>query len=418
MSRIQSLRIISIGAALLVGFWLPLRLIQYRLPVSLDILLDLVISAASAVNIYLFFYGTEKSWKRPRDWFNPGLIADLTCLLPLSLLEIWFFQTQHKSLLLLNLMTVRHIWRIKSFLDEFHSLQPVVYRLVPIGLTMPLLVHLVACAWIALGSGTAGPDPDHALEYVKAIYWAFTTLTTVGYGDISAKTPPQMLFACAVQVVGVGVFGFVLSNVASLLSRIDAAREHHMDNLDKIENFMRSNRIPHELRSKVRTYYNFLWKNHRGYQNQSLIEGLPAKLQSELYFFINRSIIEKVSFFKGAGPDLIEDLMHELKPRIFAPGEKIFRAGEAGDALYFIQNGHVEILGSGNDLIARLDDGACFGEMALISDRPRSATARASSFCNVYTLSKTSFDRVTVAYPEFREHMEKLAGNRTVSRAS
>jgi hypothetical protein len=418
VSKAQYLRVISIGAALLVGFWLPLRLIHYKLPVSLDILLDLLISAASAVNIYLFFHSDDRSWKQRRDWVSLGLLADLACLMPLSLLEILIFQTKHESLLLLNLLTVRHIWRIKSFLDEFHSLQPVVYRLVPIVMTMPLLVHLIACAWIALGSGTAGPDPDQILEYVKAIYWAFTTLTTVGYGDISAKTPGQMLFACGVQVVGVGVFGFVLSNVASLLSRVDAAREHHMDSLDKIETFMRSNHIPQDMRLKVRTYYHYLWKNHRGYQDHSLLDELPAKMQSELYFYINRTIIEKVPIFRHAGQELLEDLMNELEPRIFSPGEKIFRAGDIGDALYFIHNGRVEIVGEANKLIAQLEDGACFGEMALVSDKPRSASARASSFCHVYVLSKDSFNRVVEAYPEFRGHLEEMAVNRQAPRAS
>jgi len=418
MGFIQYLRVGSIGAALLVGIWLPLRLIAFPLPVSLDVTIDLMISIASAINIYLFFKTSEKSWRRFRDWISLGLGADLICLLPLSLIELYFLQTRHTSLLLLNLLTVRHIWRIKSFLDEFHSLPPVIYRLVPIGLMMPLLVHLVSCAWIALGSGTAGPDPDRALEYVKAIYWSFTTLTTVGYGDITAKTPQQMLFACGVQIVGVGVFGFVLSNVASLLSRMDAAREHHMDSLDKVETFMRSNHLPTELRTKVRTYFHYIWKNHRGYRDNSVLSDLPNKLQSELYFFINRSMIEKVPLFRHAGQEMLEDLMNELKPRIFAPGERVFRAGDPGDALYFIHNGQIEILSSDNSLIARLDEGACFGEMALMSDKPRSATASASTYCNVYQLTRASFDRVVIAYPHFREHLEKMATDRRLPKAS
>jgi voltage-gated potassium channel len=254
------------------------------------------------------------------------------------------------------ILFARHIFRIKSFLDAFHLLEPVTYRLVRIGLTRPLLVHLVACAWIALGSGTAGPDMDKGFEYIKAIYWAFTTLATVGYGDITAKTGVQMIFACGVQIIGIGVFGFVLSNVASLLSRMDAAREHHMDNMDRAETFMQSNRIPDELRSEVRAYYQFLWKNQRGYEDQSLMSNLPTKLQSDLYFFINRPMLEKVALFQHAEREMLVELMNELKPRIFAPGEKIFRAGEAGDALYFIHNGSIEILTSNNDMIARLED--------------------------------------------------------------
>jgi voltage-gated potassium channel len=277
---------------------------------------------------------------------------------------------------------------------------------------MPLLVHLVACTWIYLGSGTAGPDPDQSLEYIKAIYWSFTTLTTVGYGDISAKTPAQMLFACCVQVLGVGVFGFVLSNVASLLSRMDAAREHHMDSLDKIETFMRSHEIGADLRVKIRDYYHYLWTNHRGYRDTTLLQDLPKKMQSELFLFINRSIIERVPMLRDASVELIEDLMNELKPRILVPGERIFRAGDPGDAMYFIQNGQVEILSTENKLIAELKDGDYFGEMALVSEKPRSASARAASFCDIYVLSKAAFSRAINTYPEFSAHLEKTVKER------
>ncbi|MEQ1877815.1 MAG: ion channel [Bdellovibrionia bacterium] len=316
---------ISIVAALAVGFWIPLRLIHVELSYSLNIFFDLMVSIISVVNLYLYFKETKRAFWSLRSWFHLSPILDLLCAMPLIYLDQVLFDSQSKSLFLLNLLSARHIWRIKVFLDEFHSLLPVVYRLVPIGLTMPLLVHLVACAWIALGSGTAGPDPDRVTEYIKAIYWAFTTLTTVGYGDISAKTNPQMLFAAFVQVTGVGVFGFVLSNVASLLSRLDAAREHHMESLDRIETFMKSHQIPPDLRTKVRTYYHYLWKNNKGYQDHTLLEGLPVKMQSELFFFINRSIVEKVPILRGASVDLIEDLMNELKPRILVPGERVFR---------------------------------------------------------------------------------------------
>jgi CRP-like cAMP-binding protein len=62
--------------------------------------------------------------------------------------------------------------------------------------------------------------------------------------------------------------------------------------------------------------------------------------------------------------------------------------------------------------VATLSDGAFFGEIALISDRPRSATARAHSFCDVYMLERAAFERVTAAYPEFRHHVEEIMNQR------
>jgi Cyclic nucleotide-binding domain/Ion channel len=280
--------------------------------------------------------------------------------------------------------------------------------LVPIGMMMPLLVHLIACGWIALGSGTAGPDSDRAMEYVRAFYWAMTTLTTVGYGDISAKTAYQMIYASMTQLVGVGVFGFVLSNVASLLSRLDAAREHHMDNIDQMETFMSSYHIPVQTKSKVRSYYHYMWKKHKGRMDKSMLNQLPNKLQSEINFSINQAVIQRVEFLSSASQELLEDIMLVLDHRVFVPGERIFRAGDPGDCLYMVHSGTVEILSPEGSHIANLNDGAVFGEMALISEGPRTATARSTTYCDLYALPKLEFDRIVTAYPDFKAHMHDV----------
>jgi hypothetical protein len=321
MSRIQFFRVFSILGAFLVGFWLPLRLIGYIPSLAVEVGFDFLISAVSAINIYLYFQQDMKDHKNPRDWLNLGLACDLICLMPLSLFAFLVFDVSADWLLFLNLLTARHINKIKAFLDDFDSLEPII-------------------------------------------------------------------------------------------SRSDAAREHHMDNLDKIETFIRLHHIPTHLRSKIRAYYHYLWVNKKGYQDHSLLEDLPTKIQSELFFYINKSIVEKVPFLRGADKELIEDLMNELEPRIYVPGERIFRVDEHGDALYIIHSGEVEILSRENAKIVDLSDGAFFGEMALISDQPRSATAKASTFCDIYLLQREAFDRVTAAYPQFETHLQEIVRDR------
>lgn len=409
----QTLRVISVFGAFLVGFWIPLRLIGYLPQVEVEIFFDLLISLVAAINVYMYFKGKPHLITKAASWVNVGLWCDLVCLMPLSLFAMMFFDTASSYILLFNLLAARHVRHIKGFLDEFDNLQPISYRLIPIAVMLPLLVHLVACGWIALGSGTAGVDADKVSEYIKGIYWAFTTLTTVGYGDISAKTNPQMLYACLIQFVGVGVFGYVLSNVASLLARNDAAREHHMNNLDRAELYMSSHEIPNHLRTKVRSYYHYMWQSKKGYQDDSIIEDLPVKIQSELYLHINKPILEKVPFLRDADADLIEDLMHQLEFRICVPGERVFRKGDRGDAMYFVHKGHIEILGDNQEVLTTLSEGAFFGEMALISSEPRSRTVRASGFCELYVLEKSHFDKACELYPEFEAHIHEVVQQRS-----
>jgi voltage-gated potassium channel len=58
-----------------------------------------------------------------------------------------------------------------------------------------------------------------------------------------------------------------------------------------------------------------------------------------------------------------------------------------------------------------------FGEIALISDGPRTATARASSYCDLYVLPKASFLAIIDAYPEFKSHIEGMMLERQGAKA-
>jgi Cyclic nucleotide-binding domain/Ion channel len=417
MELLQFLRFVSVVASLVIGAWLPLQFTYFPLSPGQEAVQDVFLSCVAAVNIYLVFRSRGLDWRRGKNWLQLGVVLDLVCFLPISFVQAFHLPLLLWAVRLLKLSTARHAALLKAILDEYDGISPLLYRLIPILLFVPPLVHNAACAWIALGSGSVGPNPNHWVEYTYAVFWAITSLTTAGC-DIVPKTPAQMALASGVQLVGVGIFGFIISNVASLLARMDAAREHHMDNLERAEDFMEANHIPRSLRLRVRAYYHYLWKTHKGYSNRELIAELPVKFQSELLTFINRSMVERVPFLKDAHPELMDDLMRELKPKIYVPGERIFRVGERGNAMYLIHSGNVEILGADQKRIVELRDGAFFGEMALIKDQPRSATAVALTYCDVYVLSSDSFQLVIAAYPEFHQHILQMSEARSAGRAA
>jgi CRP/FNR family transcriptional regulator, cyclic AMP receptor protein len=74
----------------------------------------------------------------------------------------------------------------------------------------------------------------------------------------------------------------------------------------------------------------------------------------------------------------------------FAPGEVIFASGDAGDFMYVVRSGEIEIERDGR-VIETLSAGGIFGEMALIDGSPRSATARAKTAAEVAPINEKSF---------------------------
>lgn len=96
----------------------------------------------------------------------------------------------------------------------------------------------------------------------------------------------------------------------------------------------------------------------------------------------------------------IQELLGHVHLRHVGAGEILFRAGDPGDALYIVANGRVEVLQapqadtSGERPIAELEEGKAFGEMALLSGAPRTATVRAETDVELVKIEKEDFDRL------------------------
>jgi NADH dehydrogenase len=96
--------------------------------------------------------------------------------------------------------------------------------------------------------------------------------------------------------------------------------------------------------------------------------------------------------------------------------ETIFRQGDRGDRVYVIVDGEVEVVresDAGCNLLARLGPGEWFGEMSLVSDNPRNATARSVGPVNVLTIDEAAFNALFSHLPPLRSMFQRLIEQRT-----
>ena len=118
---------------------------------------------------------------------------------------------------------------------------------------------------------------------------------------------------------------------------------------------------------------------------------MPASLPPMMTLEALRS----VPLFASLDDEAAGGLLELLEVRDVAPGQALFRTGEAGDAMYLIEDGRVRIHISdadGNDVtLAELARGDFFGEMALIDGKTRSADATALENSRLAVLSRDHF---------------------------
>jgi CRP-like cAMP-binding protein len=105
----------------------------------------------------------------------------------------------------------------------------------------------------------------------------------------------------------------------------------------------------------------------------------------------------------------------------FEPGENVFRQGDVGDLVYVITEGEVEVLreeaDGGERLLATMGPGEYFGEMALLSDAPRTATVRARTEVEAIAMARADFTTLYAYFPNLKRNVEKVMKERNAERA-
>ncbi len=262
-----------------------------------------------------------------------------------------------------------------------------------------IAIHALACGWENMQLHHI--HSDFATNYINGLYWTITTLTTVGYGDITPITNAQKVYAIFVQIAGFGVFTFVIGTVASRLMRKDPARVRYEENVDGLVSLMHFKTLPKPLRVKIMDFYKYMWKNRLGYDETSFLHSLPENIQTEVALCLKKEVIEKVSIFQNASEEFKRQIALQLKPMFLTPGDYIFKANDIAEEMYFVVNGELNTLTQTEDrIITKLSTGDFFGEIALFKNQNRSATIKAVNYCDIYTLDKISFNKVIRSYPE------------------
>ena len=289
-----------------------------------------------------------------------------------------------------------------------------------------LIIHWIACAWFLIafighfpeGCWVVREEVENAApktQYIRSLYWAITTMTTVGYGDITPHRNIEYVFTSIMMLIGASLYAYIIGNIASIFSNLDSAKAAFWSKIEAVNQFLRSRQVSHELNSRVRDYYDYIWARSRGVlREDSFFDNLPEPLQLDVLLDLTRELLEKVPLFKYCSPALRNTLLMTLKAQTYAPDSCIVREGEVGKEIYFICSGEMEIMSDeGRKIHGTFETGDYFGHLSLVLGEKRTASVRTLSYCDVFILTKDNLDRIRNEYPEFRDVLKKMLSEKT-----
>lgn len=294
------------------------------------------------------------------------------------------------------------------------SINPSMLRMLLFFFLVLFVAHWMACGWIALSTFDVNQDPVGT--YIRSLYWVFTTMTTVGYGDITPVTNWQVVYAVMIMIIGVATYGYVIANLSSYFGNIDSARSDFTRKMAIVNAFLAYREIPKGLENRIRSYYNYIWDNRLDHDEDEVINDLPDSLKLEVELFLRQPLISKVPLFQRASEEFKNEIVDHLHIHVYMPGDYIVRKNEKGDSMFFVSKGTVEILDDYENSFVSLTDGSFFGEISLLKKQPRNSSVRAQTFCNIYSLNKDNFDTLLEKYPDFKQEVLKISKAREENR--
>ena len=197
-------------------------------------------------------------------------------------------------------------------------------------------------------------QPDKFGSIPEAMWWGIVTLTTVGYGDVTPVTVLGKMAGGLTAIMGVCMFAIPVGIIASAF--IEAVRR----------------------REFVDTW----------------------------------NLVAKVPLFRNLDASRIAAVAGVLRARRAEREERLIRKGDPGDSMYFVVSGDVEVDSETGAPKGRLGPGDFFGEIALISDRPRTATITAVTACRLLVLHKDDFESFMDAHPDLKAAVQIAADRR------
>ncbi|HRY30008.1 MAG TPA: cyclic nucleotide-binding domain-containing protein [Elusimicrobiota bacterium] len=113
----------------------------------------------------------------------------------------------------------------------------------------------------------------------------------------------------------------------------------------------------------------------------------------------------KVILFRGLSDRLLSRLVHTIMEKTYAEKDLIFQEGDVGRAMFIVAEGRVRLFQNGKkngppETIAEIGPGEFFGEMVLLDELPRSASAEALESTRLYILYKSNFDGLLTDAPD------------------
>lgn len=348
----------------------------------------------------------------PLELFGGSLMSNLC---PFWKMQVWSLFRLNKMLRILEVQDLMH--RVETTMVKIGVRVPKnAIRVGKLMLVILLSAHLVACIFYTIASfnqyNSVGKDPhnwahDEGLffedlqcpgeaidsdlmmkRYIASLYWSMATLTTVGYGDISANenSALEIIFSTIMLIIGTAIYTLVIALLEDIVSQLDVTSSLHKLRTDKVATYCQLEALPDGIKLKIDAYYESLWQTQLGVNGTKILTFFPTSFRAEMLLDMISPFLRNTFFVKDCTADFVAHILTFLKLELYLPDDSIFYEGERCNSLLFLYKGDVDLLTSKNVKFKTVNN-CVLGDASFFGFEPHFCSAKAVDACEIFSLS-------------------------------
>eukprot|EP00931_Biecheleriopsis_adriatica_P062971 TRINITY_DN38067_c0_g1_i1.p1 TRINITY_DN38067_c0_g1~~TRINITY_DN38067_c0_g1_i1.p1 ORF type:complete len:821 (-),score=108.15 TRINITY_DN38067_c0_g1_i1:53-2515(-) len=265
-----------------------------------------------------------------------------------------------RILRMLRLLRIMKVWKLLDALEHYfesHRMAVFLAGMARVLCIIILIVHWSACLWHIVGDNSdpdknwilhkIGSDASADSRYVWSLYFALTTMSTVGYGDITPQNSSERQFTILYLIISALVFSTLLGVFTDLVSNLRKQVRERNEARMQLARYMKWRSLPRSVASRIRQYVLFHFDHELGFgkYEEEIKAQLPPVLRLELCSHVSGNILADAPFLSWmAGYGLcMKHLSGLVETKFFETGDWLFKLGEVNDKITVLMNGVVRI---------------------------------------------------------------------------
>ena len=348
-----------------------------------------------------------------------------------------------KVIRLMRLLKLARLAKLRQYiarLEDSLGINPATFELLKMMLEVIFIGHLTACIYWYLSvtlSDRAWFDKMDLREaplidrYVASVYWTFTTLSTVGYGDIVPVDTEGRLVTIVVMILGATVFGYIVANVSSLMGSLDVTSTRMNERIAEVTEYLIEKNASGPLSEAILKHIRYMFTQSSAFDERAILARLPLHLSRKMIFFQHAETLSKIAIFKYIqSRGVILYLFRLMTPVFYDAMQYICIEGSMAHEVTFLVSGRGNVYKAkihaaplvrqrsrvrdarpipttGTkvapiemcELITQLTAGDFFGHISIMNRKPHQASVRTFMPCSVYTLTDLEITKLLRNFP-------------------